>query len=50
MAANALRNIESDDWIIINDIDEIPNLENINLKKIDNKIIIFKQKNILLQI
>ena len=27
MAATALKNIESDDWIIINDIDEIPNLK-----------------------
>ena len=26
MAQQALNNIEPDDWIIINDIDEIPNL------------------------
>jgi len=44
MASQALKNIEPEDWIIINDIDEIPNLENINLKEMKNKIIIFKQK------
>ena len=44
MAASALKNIESDDWIIINDIDEIPNLKNINFKEIKNKIVIFKQQ------
>ena len=44
MAAGSLKNIEPEDWIIINDIDEIPNLENINFKKIKNKIIIFKQQ------
>ena len=44
MAAATLKNIEPEDWIIINDIDEIPNLENINFKEIKNKILIFKQK------
>ena len=44
MAASALKNIESDDWIIINDIDEIPNLKKINFKEIKNKIVIFKQQ------
>jgi len=44
MAASALKNIELNDWIIINDIDEIPNLEKINFNEIKNKIIIFKQK------
>ena len=44
MAATALKNIESDDWIIINDIDEIPNLKNINFKEVKNKIVIFKQQ------
>jgi beta-1,4-mannosyl-glycoprotein beta-1,4-N-acetylglucosaminyltransferase len=32
------------DLIIISDVDEIPNLENNNIKEIDNKIILFKQK------
>jgi beta-1,4-mannosyl-glycoprotein beta-1,4-N-acetylglucosaminyltransferase len=44
MAASALKNIELDDWIIINDIDEIPNLKNINFNEIRNKIVIFKQQ------
>jgi len=44
MAANALKNIDKEDWIIINDIDEIPNLENLNLKEISHKIVIFKQQ------
>ena len=43
-AAEYLKNIDDDDWIIINDIDEIPNLENINLSEINNKIVIFKQQ------
>ena len=43
-AADSLKNIDPEDWIIINDIDEIPNLENINFNEIKNKIIIFKQK------
>ena len=44
MAGEHLKNINDDDWIIINDIDEIPNLENINLNEINNKIVIFKQQ------
>ena len=44
MAQKILKNIEPDDWILINDIDEIPNMENINFKEIKNKFIIFKQK------
>jgi len=44
MAASTLKSIESDDWIIINDIDEIPNLKNINFKEVKNKIVIFKQQ------
>jgi len=32
------------DLIIISDVDEIPNLENNNIKEINNKIILFKQK------
>ena len=35
---------EDDDIILINDIDEIPNLNMVNFKKINKKIIIFKQK------
>jgi len=42
-AQQALNNIEPEDWIIINDIDEIPNLKNIDMRKIKNKLLIFKQ-------
>ncbi len=44
MAWSFLKNINEDDWIIINDIDEIPNLKNINFKEIKNKFVIFKQQ------
>ena len=44
MASKALKNIEPDDWIIINDIDEIPNLNSVDFKNTKNKFIIFKQK------
>ena len=44
MAQQALNNIHPEDWIIINDIDEIPNLKNIDMKKIKNKLLIFKQQ------
>ena len=44
MAWNILKNIEQDDWIIINDIDEIPNLKNVNFKEVRNKFVIFKQQ------
>ena len=35
---------ELNDIIIISDIDEIPNLEKINFKKLNNKLILFNQK------
>jgi len=44
MAQKSLNEAEPDDLILINDVDEIPNLKDINLKKIKKKIIIFKQK------
>ena len=44
MAQKVLKNIEPEDWILISDIDEIPNMENVDFKKIKNKFIIFKQK------
>ena len=40
---NGLKNSDDDDMIIISDVDEIPNLENVNFNKIHNKIILFKQ-------
>ena len=44
MAQKALSDIDPEDWIIINDIDEIPNLKNIDFDKIKKKLIIFKQQ------
>ena len=35
---------DNNDLILISDLDEIPNLKNINLSKINNQIIIFEQK------
>jgi len=39
-----LDDASDNDWILISDLDEIPNLENTNLKSLKEKIIIFKQK------
>jgi beta-1,4-mannosyl-glycoprotein beta-1,4-N-acetylglucosaminyltransferase len=44
MAIKALENIDPEDWVIINDIDEIPNLKQINLNNINKSLILFKQK------
>ena len=44
MAKNALDESADEDIILINDIDEIPNLDGLNFNIINNKIIIFKQK------
>ena len=44
MATTALKNIDDNDWVIINDIDEIPNLENVDFNKVKNKLVIFKQE------
>ena len=44
MAQQFLKKINDNDWILINDIDEIPNLNDLNFSNIKNKIIIFKQK------
>ncbi len=38
-----LNNAKEDDLILISDVDEIPNLDNLNLKNIRNKIIMFEQ-------
>ena len=40
----AVQNLEQNDIILISDLDEIPNLNNINFEKIDNQLLIFKQK------
>lgn len=39
-----LANGDDNDWIIISDLDEIPDLSNINFNSINKKIIFFKQK------
>jgi len=39
-----LINTNDNDWIIISDLDEIPDLSNINFNSINKKIIFFKQK------
>jgi len=41
---DGLVNANQEDMIIVSDLDEIPNLEKIDVKKIKNKIIFFKQK------
>ena len=41
--AKGLDKAKNEDIILISDVDEIPNLENINFKKINQKIILFKQ-------
>ena len=41
---NLLYNADPNDQIIISDLDEIPNLENIDFNEIKNKLILFKQK------
>jgi len=40
---NGLNEAKNDDMILISDLDEIPNLENLDLYKINQKIILFKQ-------
>ena len=40
----ASKMLSNDDIILISDLDEIPNLEQNNLKNIKNKLIFFKQK------
>ncbi len=40
---NGLTKADAEDWIIISDLDEIPNLEINNLRENTNKIVFFKQ-------
>ena len=40
---NGLQNANNDDLVLISDVDEIPNLVNLDKKNINNKIILFKQ-------
>ena len=39
-----LKNASANDFVIISDVDEIPNLEKNNLNQVKNKIVLFKQK------
>ena len=41
---NGIKNASLDDLILISDIDEIPNLKNLNLGEIKNRLIFFKQR------
>ncbi len=41
---NGLNDADKNDWIVISDLDEIPDLSNINFNNIKNKLIFFKQK------
>ena len=38
-----LKDAKPNDWVIISDLDEIPNLEKINFQNVKNKLIFFKQ-------
>ncbi len=40
---NGLKNADQNDIVMISDIDEIPNLKNVDFKEIHEKIILFKQ-------
>ncbi len=42
--SKGIENANKDDLIIISDIDEIPKLENVNLNKIKNNLLLFNQK------
>ncbi len=42
--SDGLKNLQEDDYIIISDLDEIPNLSNINFSNIKNTLIMFNQK------
>jgi len=42
--SEGLMNADTDDVILISDLDEIPNLKNLNFEKIKKKMIFFKQK------
>ena len=44
MAKDSLVDLDENDIVLINDIDEIPNLEKVNFNNINHKLIIFKQK------
>ena len=43
-----LQRADFNDLILISDLDEIPNLENVNLSEVENQIYVFEQKIFLL--
>ena len=43
---NGIEEANDNDFILISDVDEIPNLDNLNINKYENKIVIFNQKMI----
>ena len=45
MAQKSLKDLDPEDIILVNDVDEIPNLQNFDIKKIKKELIIFKQKS-----
>ena len=44
---NGIQNIKENDYVIVSDIDEIPNLDEISEKELKYKIIIFKQRSFI---
>ena len=40
---NGLKDADDDDYILVSDVDEIPNLEDVNFSKINQKILLFRQ-------
>jgi len=44
---DGLKDINQNDWVIISDLDEIPNLEKVNFNNVKNNIYAFKQINIM---
>jgi len=41
--SQGLKKFDDDDFILLSDVDEIPNFEDVNFKKLRNKIVLFKQ-------
>jgi len=41
--SQGLKKFDDDDFILLSDVDEIPNFEGVNFKKLRNKIVLFKQ-------
>ena len=40
---NGLKSADDDDYVLVSDVDEIPNLEEVNFSKINQKILLFRQ-------